>query len=119
VVDRLLDVAAIDLDYGTDLRFSLEYVRGDGARRRETADGVRWRAVRGGGPGAVVPLGEGCRALPWLVVVVDHVGARGVRVLAGTIRVTDRTAGVIPTELWRWPVVECGALGLTSALVAV
>jgi hypothetical protein len=28
VVDRLLDVAAIDLGYGVDLRFSLEYCEG-------------------------------------------------------------------------------------------
>jgi hypothetical protein len=35
VVDGLLDVAALDLDCGADLRFSLEYVRGDGVRRRE------------------------------------------------------------------------------------
>jgi hypothetical protein len=35
VVDGLSDVAALDLEYGADLRFSLEYVRGDGTRHRE------------------------------------------------------------------------------------
>jgi hypothetical protein len=35
VVYGLLDVAALDLDCGSDLRFSLEYVQGDGERRRE------------------------------------------------------------------------------------
>lgn len=42
------------------------------------------RAVRGGPAGAFVPLGEGGRALPRLVVVIDHVGACGLRVVAGT-----------------------------------
>ena len=35
MVGGLLDVAALDLGFGVDLRFSLEYVRGDGTRHRE------------------------------------------------------------------------------------
>jgi hypothetical protein len=35
MVSRLLDVAALNLEYGSDLQFSLEYVREDGTRDRE------------------------------------------------------------------------------------
>ena len=35
MVGGLLDVGALDLGFGVDLRFSLEYVQGDGTRRWE------------------------------------------------------------------------------------
>src|SRR6266851_7148583 len=35
MVGGLVDVAALDLGFSADLRFSLEYVREDGIRRRE------------------------------------------------------------------------------------
>jgi hypothetical protein len=35
MVGGLLDVGVLDLGFGADLRFSLEYVRGDGTRRWE------------------------------------------------------------------------------------
>src|SRR6266851_2678962 len=71
MVGGLVDVAALDLGFSVDLRFSFGVCAGGRDPAPGAAGDVRCRAVRGGGTRAVVSLGEGGRAFPGAVVVID------------------------------------------------
>jgi hypothetical protein len=84
MVGGLVDVAALNLEYGSELRFSLEYVQDDGCLRREQL--VECAAGRFED---VVPVrsfrwAKGAAHFPGFLVVVDHRGSRGLRIVAGT-----------------------------------
>jgi hypothetical protein len=77
VVDRLLDVAAIDLGYGVDLRFSLEYVRGDGARHREPLTACAGGRFEEAAPVRSFRWAKGAAHFPglwWSSTTLGHVG---------------------------------------------
>ena len=84
MVGGLLDVAALDLGCGADLRFSLEFVREDGTRYREPLAACAAERFEEAVPVRSFHWAKGAAHFPGLVVVVDHVGPCGFRVLAGT-----------------------------------
>src|SRR6266851_8376898 len=121
MVGGLVDVAALDLGFSADLRFSFGVCAGGRDPAPGAAGDVRCRAVRGGGTRAVVSLGEGGRAFPGAVVVIDHIGACGFRVLAGTRSYPNITESNHLVELTRSPVTKgelekilsCGPFGVS------
>jgi hypothetical protein len=77
VVDRLVDVAALDLDYGTDLRFSLEYVRVGGARSREPLTACAGERFEEAAPVRSFRWAKGAAHFPglwWSSTTSGHVG---------------------------------------------
>ena len=73
----MLDVAALDFDYGADLRFSLEYVRGGGARRREPLTACAGERFEEAAPVRSFRWAKGAAHFPglwWSSTTSGHVG---------------------------------------------
>ena len=77
MVGGLVDVAALDLGCGADLRFSLEYVRVDGTRRREPLAACAAERFEEAVPARSFHWAKGAAHFPgswWSSTTLAHVG---------------------------------------------
>jgi hypothetical protein len=77
MVNELLDVAALNLGCGADLRFSLEYVRGDGTRHREPLTACAAERFEESAPVRPFHWAKGAAHFPgswWSSTTSEHVG---------------------------------------------